>query len=32
VSSVVVGTIAVSLILVGGLVLLVRRWGHASPR
>jgi nitrate reductase gamma subunit len=31
VSSVVVGAIAVLLILAGGLVLLVRRWGHASP-
>jgi len=31
-SSVVVGAIAVSLILAGGLVLLVRRWGHASPK
>jgi len=31
-SSVVVGAIAVLLILAGGLVLLVRRWGHASPK
>jgi hypothetical protein len=31
ISSVVVGAIAVLLMLAGGLVLLVRRWGHASP-